>query len=162
MPIQLDELERLIGEPHVGPIPPFCSDCGYNLTGAVSHRCPECGNSFSTKEWKRQAWETLRRVQEIKEANDWARWGTWIALGGAGSLLVCLLARGVCIVGPLLVCAALAGFTGMVLGLGVFRIPRLPSWTADDFAPPRNYAFALAAMFVGAGVAAGGVLILLK
>ncbi len=31
---------------HRGRLPPgSCKDCGYNLTGNVSGRCPECGNA---------------------------------------------------------------------------------------------------------------------
>jgi hypothetical protein len=28
----------------------LCAQCGYNLTGNVSGRCPECGSSFSSVE----------------------------------------------------------------------------------------------------------------
>lgn len=27
---------------------PHCRQCGYNLTGCVSFRCPECGQSFES------------------------------------------------------------------------------------------------------------------
>jgi hypothetical protein len=34
-------------------IPPgHCRKCGYNLTGNVSGRCPECGTPMSTGDWR--------------------------------------------------------------------------------------------------------------
>jgi hypothetical protein len=162
MPIELAQLERMIGNPRPGPIPPFCVNCGYNLTGAVSPRCPECGAYFSPKEWKVKAREALQRVQDIKDANQWARWGMWITAGGAGLLLIGLLMPGSCLALFGLVPAMLAGLMGLSMGIGVLRVPPLPHWVSDELAPQRDYPLALSGMILGGSIMAGAIVALLN
>ncbi len=149
MPIETDELDRITGSGQPVPFPPFCVWCGYNLTGAVSERCPECGNVFQAKEWRQRAAELAHRSQQIKEANKWASRGLKIAIGGIVMVLIDL-AVGVSWAGELLTKAALiGGVAALFLGLSVFRVGRLPVWTRGLVTIPPNHV--LAAITVGLG-----------
>ena len=134
MPIETDELDRLVEGGRPSPFPPFCVACGYSLTGAVSERCPECGNLFNAKEWRQRAAELAQRSKQIGEANAWAARGLKIAIGGMVIVLIDL-AVGNSWAGELLTKAALiGGVAALFLGLSVFRVGRLPVWASPTFA----------------------------
>lgn len=149
MPIETDELDRITGSGRTVPFPPFCVTCGYNMTGAVSERCPECGTLFNAKEWRQRAAELAQRSKQIGEANAWAARGLKIAIGGMVMVLIDL-AVGDSWAGELLTKVALiGGVAALFLGLSVFRVGRLPVWARGLVTIPPNHA--LAAVTVGLG-----------
>jgi len=149
MPIETDELDRFAEGGRSSPFPPFCVACGYNLTGAVSERCPECGYHFNAKEWRQRAAELAQRSKQIGEANSWAARGLKVAIGGMVMVLIDL-AVGVSWAGELLTKAALiGGVAALFLGLSVFRVGRLPVWARGVVTIPPNHT--LAAVTVGLG-----------
>ena len=153
MPIESYELDRITGSGRPVPFPPFCVACGYNMTGAVSERCPECGYLFSVKEWRQRAAELAHRSEQIGEANKWAARGLKIAIGGLVLVLI-HLAFGDSWAADLLSKAALiGGVAAMFLGLSVFRVGRSPVWARGLITIPPNYA-------LGAVAAALGVLVI--
>jgi predicted RNA-binding Zn-ribbon protein involved in translation (DUF1610 family) len=150
MPIETDELNRITGSGRPVSFPPFCVKCGYNMTGAVSERCPECGYLFNAKEWRQRAAELAHRSEQIGEANVWAARGLKIAIGGMVMVLIDL-AIGVSWAGGLLTKAALiGGVAALFLGLSVFRVGRLPVWASQLVTIPPNYALGFAAAVLGA------------
>ncbi|MCG3130205.1 MAG: hypothetical protein FLDDKLPJ_00959 [Phycisphaerae bacterium] len=66
MPVFLGRIALVVGtavlggwmihrrHPVIEPSAPLCDQCGYNLTGLVERRCPECGEPFRTvAPWER-------------------------------------------------------------------------------------------------------------
>jgi predicted RNA-binding Zn-ribbon protein involved in translation (DUF1610 family) len=77
-------LDKVSGGKRKDKIPPLCPACGYNLTGAVSERCPECGRPIVRKGVRRQAADTEARLVELEGVNDLASLGLKIGILGAG------------------------------------------------------------------------------
>jgi hypothetical protein len=152
MPIEPDELDRMTDRGRPVPFPPFCVACGYNLTGAASERCPECGHFFDVKEWRQQAAELGRRAEQIKEANGWAARGLKIAIGGMVMVLIDLAIRDSWARELLTKAALIGGVAALFLGLSVFRVGRLPLWAREWVTIPPNYALAAATAALGAVV----------
>ena len=152
MPIEPDELDRMTDRGRPVKFPPFCVACGYNLTGAASERCPECGDLFNAKEWRQRAAELAQRSKQIGEANAWAARGLKIAIGGMVVVFIDL-AVGDSWAGELLTKAALmGGVAALFLGLSVFRVGRLPLWARQWVTIPPNYALAAVTAGLGAVV----------
>jgi predicted RNA-binding Zn-ribbon protein involved in translation (DUF1610 family) len=49
----------------------LCPNCDYNLTGLVSWRCPECGDSFTLSEARHRAIETSEEIRKFVRATKW-------------------------------------------------------------------------------------------
>lgn len=49
----------------------LCPNCDYNLTGLVSRRCPECGDSFTLSEARHRAIETSEEIRSFVRATKW-------------------------------------------------------------------------------------------
>lgn len=134
MPISTRELDHMTVKPKVGiKVPPFCSTCGYDLTGCPSPRCPECGDPFVAKEWRRRAGEVVEDIKEINEANRAALLGMRIGMAALTlSAIQFTLLRdmpGLRVgVGWL---ALTMGTISLFLGLGPLRVNKLPSWAKE-------------------------------
>ncbi len=127
MSIDPKHLTSMTGGQEHKVIPSICQQCGYNLTGAVSDRCPECGHNIIPKQQKEIENQLLQNIEELKNANKNAQTGLYISFVGAGALLVSLLLSGSCVSIALKGIAFVAGFTSIFLGLGVFRARRIPT-----------------------------------
>lgn len=137
MVVEREELSRL-ASPKPGPIPPFCAGCGYNLTGAVSTRCPECGRTFVPREWEERAAELVYQGQQAREANEWANRGLYIALAAAVFTGLRFLLAGSCLSDAFRILATVCGVACAFLGLGTHRVERLPEWVGPEIAPQPN------------------------
>lgn len=49
--------------------PPTCPECGYNLSGLTTCRCPECGKQYTLEKLWRSA-VNLRRKNQLTAAPD--------------------------------------------------------------------------------------------
>ncbi len=148
MPINPHELEHLLEE-RGGSAPPFCVSCGYNLTGAVSSRCPECGCRFVGAEWRDKVEEINRRLYETRRAHEWVRPALGIAAASVAMMAITNFYRGSCFASLLRILALMGGVTGTFLGLGVFRVGRLPDWALAQLKEPPRYAMAIGTIALG-------------
>jgi len=148
MPIDPQHLKRMMGG-EIVDIPPFCLVCGYNLTGAVSDRCPECGHYFVHEEWRAQIVEIKKQADQLKEANEWMNRAILLAIAGVVVLLVSYLTRGGCVSLSLRGFAAIIGFSNVFLGLGVFRTHQLPVFFRDELALSPKYSLAVISIVAG-------------
>lgn len=148
MPINPQELEHLLEE-RSGSAPPFCVSCGYNLTGAVSSRCPECGCHFVGSEWRDRVEEINRRLYDARRAQEWLRAALGIAAASVAMMAVATFLRGSGFATLLRIFALTGGVTGTFLSLGVFRVGRLPDWALAQLKEPPPYAVAIGTIALG-------------
>jgi hypothetical protein len=80
------------GEPIPADLNLRCACCGYELTGLIDRRCPECGESFDPREtWldnERSTWGY--HFENVRTKWDYARLG-YLVLCGLFFLLLALL-----------------------------------------------------------------------
>ena len=148
MVVETRELDQMVGG-RPSSIPLSCLGCGYDLTGAISVQCPECGRVFVAKEWRQKVAEIEGRAHQIKEANEWAGHAFKLASASLAFSLISLLVAGSRAAYVLRVLAVLGAFPAVFLGLGTFRAQRLPAWTHDRLALSPYYALALGTVLFG-------------
>lgn len=154
--IEYDELNRLTGVRPKATVPPFCPSCGYNMTGAVSTICPECGEQFDRAKWEQQARLVARRVEQLREADEWAKHAMFLAVGAACAELFCWAARGSVLSMIFSPAAWVGGFVAFFLGVALFRFaplavlaPPSKSINPDRFAATLNVVLGLGVMIAG-------------
>lgn len=148
-----------MGERGPHDVPPFCLGCAYNLTGAASDRCPECGRVFVHKEWTREVVRIKQQVSEAKDAILLASVGLKVAIAG---LIVRLFGifmgtRGL-VAGAGRGIAIVCGVAAVFLGLGALRAGMLPGWVREHFDLEPKPSTAICAITAGAGLVAIGLL----
>ncbi|MBI1825292.1 MAG: zinc ribbon domain-containing protein [Planctomycetes bacterium] len=145
------DLSHLIA-PHASPslpeIPPFCGECGYNMTGLPSNRCPECGTIFDKTQWRERLRQAKELRQELVTANESARMGR--NLGGIGLAVAGLsfLLRNSWMGSIVALAAATLGISAAFLGLNVYRAMLVPRWACVVLPQPER-GLALQAIILG-------------
>ena len=71
--------EHILRDEWQATVPPICPDCGYDLRGLQTFRCPECGARPTHRELRRAAEDTRRVMDELESLHGTLRIGWWIA-----------------------------------------------------------------------------------
>ncbi|MEK6676332.1 MAG: hypothetical protein AABZ47_11845 [Planctomycetota bacterium] len=160
MGFEWDELNHMVGDDLLDPkkhrdVPPLCLKCGYNLTGAISTRCPECGYTINRKRLRQEVIDLKFRAKTLKGIKEWSQAGFAVALLAAilslvrillpstsAGLLLNTIFRFACIV---------CGLIGVSLGASVLRVLRLPSWLREQESLEPNYLLVIGAICFGGG-----------
>lgn len=136
MPIEPAELDRMVGRTWTSSLPPICPRCGYNLTGSVTSRCPECGGVFRMQDLRRGIVDAQRLLDEARRAGAAAKAGlTVVGVGAALFLLGRILGGpGSAFLGR--ICGVMCGFIAVFLGMSIFRVAQIPEWARDQLESP--------------------------
>ena len=158
MPVGYDQLDREVGRDVTPTIPPTCANCGYDLRGAVSMQCPECGHVTLRAEAAQLAEKTKRAIAEYKEALEWGRRGMYIgAVGLAAAMWGLTLSSGW--LQPLLrLISLLAGPIAFFFGLSVLRAQSLPRPIRDQFETSASHSSSALAIVFGIADTLAGIL----
>ena len=132
MPFSYDELDRVVAGDAIPTIPPTCPNCGYDLRGATSTQCSECGHITLRKEAAQQAASTKRAIAEYKEALEWGRRGMYVGAIGLGAAVVGMVLPSGWLQPLLRLVSLLAGPIAFFLGLSVFRAKDQPQIGLDE------------------------------
>ena len=144
-------LDHLVGRKDHDDVTPFCLACGYNLTGSVSARCPECGTFIDVTKWRDQTTAMKTRIRQTEDGFIWVVMGRNLALVGLAIRLVTLAVGyggAMAAVGRFL--AFMAGFCAFFLGLSAFRQRSLPAWAREQLKNKPAWHMAATAIGVGA------------
>ncbi len=144
-------LDLLMGGDWHPDLHPFCLHCGYDLTGSVSDRCPECGHAFSRKEIEREAYALKTQLRQLDTVNDCVRIGFRLGVIGSALVVPTVLFKWTGWWGAALgsVAGIVCGVAAFFLGLTVLRLARLPAWARQRLPTPVNYGMAYGAVFLG-------------
>ena len=157
--IEYDELNRLTGARPKSTVAPFCVECGYNLSGAVSAQCPECGTLFERGRWEELSRLVARRVEQLREANEWANHAMVLAVAAACTEIFCWVGRGSLLSMIANPPAWLGGFASFFLGLAVLRAAPWAVLAPASQPLKADRAAAFINITLGAGVMGAGLLL---
>lgn len=120
-------------------IPPTCGDCGYNLLGLRSNRCPECGASIDLNYAQQRIREMKTTLSLLSTANRKFKISLGIAIGGWLLLLLVRMPPGWM---PTIVWSSLGGvailgaLVGAIMAYPVLHVRKLPPWAREMIGPP--------------------------
>ncbi|GMU38620.1 MAG: hypothetical protein KJ057_03975 [Phycisphaerae bacterium] len=157
--IETHDLDLMMGDDWRQSMPPVCLECGYDLTGSVSDRCPECGIYFSRRELSEYINSLKLELRVLRSVNDWIKAGFWLALIALACLVLGWVVGRMYVplispLGRLMACVfALPGFC---LSLSVIRVYRLPAWSRQWLTAPIRFDLATGGILMSflAGVGA--------
>ena len=85
MPIDPGQLDPGHVDGGQSAIPPTCVSCGYDMRGATSNQCPECGYVVVRREALQHDANIKRAIDEHEEAVAWGRRGMILGAVGLGA-----------------------------------------------------------------------------
>lgn len=150
MPIGYGHLDREVaGDGPPPTIPPNCPNCGYDLRGAASTRCPECGHVAGREEAAQHMAKAKRAIAEYKEALEWGRRGMIVGAIGLGAAAWGLLLPSGWFQPLLRLVSLLAGPIAFFFGLSVLRAQAQPRPILDQFEKSASHTSSAAAVAFG-------------
>ena len=133
----------------------YCLECGYNLTGNITSRCPECGSPFSLRELEQTVERVRIQMMELESINAWNHLALRTAvIGVALSIIATILGK---VGSPALAAFAKlfslsAGVGCIAMALGTLRVYSLPCWARGRMKERIDYGVACQALAVGTAV----------
>ena len=157
--IDTHTLDRMLGDDWRHYLPPVCMDCGYNLAGSVSDRCPECGVTVSRRQMERYVSNLKIELRLLEHVGYWVQAGVVlaaVAISVLGLGFVLAQAYGPTFLDVARVVSCLLAFPAFWMGLSIIRIYRLPAWARDwvSIEPPVGRSMLAIALSLITGVAA--------
>ncbi len=140
--IEPHELDTMLGGAWHPDLHPFCLRCGYDLTGSVSDRCPECGGAFSRRQIEREAYAIKSRIRQLEFVPDVVSAAFRLAAVGAlVTIPIIVFNAKFGIVLPILCrnLARLCGGLSFLLVLSSLQVLRLPPWARARMKQPVDF-----------------------
>ena len=156
MPIETEHLDQMVEDEWPEAMQPYCLACGYDLRGSVNRRCSECGRVFIRREWQRYSREIRMYAMQLRDT------AMWISLAFKGVIFGAVLlglskALGGTVVVLGIAVGFLCGISGVFIGLGVFKVKRMPKWARERFEANLSFPLALSTIALGLVLAAASV-----
>ena len=149
--IDTDILDLLMGDQWHPDLHPFCLYCGYDLTGSVSNRCPECGRAFSRRELEKAAYKLKAEIRQLDSINEVLQVALVLGIVGMAVVVPTVVLKWTgpwgAVLGKLfgVACGVAAFFTGLT----VVRLLKVPPWARRKLKTPVDYGKAYGAVFLG-------------
>ncbi|RJP34806.1 MAG: hypothetical protein C4547_10385 [Phycisphaerales bacterium] len=156
------ELDVMLGGAWHPDLHPLCTRCGYDLTGSVSDRCPECGGSFSRRQIEREAYALKNRIRQLDFVPGVIDAGMWVcAVGAVLSVPVIVFNAWLGVALPFLArgLAWGCGCTGFLMAMSCLQALRIPPWARSKLKTPIDFRRAVMAMMLGGGQIATAILV---
>lgn len=134
--------------------PPRCPGCGYDLRGAPSRACPECGLKVSVGELSYEAKRARREAMQFRDVNWRIRCGLVVGLSIA---VVTALSWKWQMGGITLVIGVLGGLTTVGMGSQGLRVNGLSAHARQYLREEPNVMLAICVMVLGVLVAGASI-----